>query len=27
LTSCLAIGEWVAGLLRDPQVRAAGAPA
>jgi L-2-hydroxyglutarate oxidase LhgO len=27
LTSCLAIGEWVAGLLRDPQARAVGAPA
>jgi L-2-hydroxyglutarate oxidase LhgO len=27
LTSCLAIGEWVAGLLRDPPARAAGAPA
>ena len=27
LTSCLAIGEWVAGMLRDPQVRAAAVPA
>jgi L-2-hydroxyglutarate oxidase LhgO len=27
LTSCLAIGEWVAGLLHDPQARAAGVPA
>ena len=26
LTSCLAIGEWVAGLLREPQARVAGAP-
>ena len=26
LSSCLAIGEWVADLLRDPPARAAGAP-
>jgi hypothetical protein len=26
LTSCLAIGEWVADLLRDPPARAASAP-